>query len=139
MIGIVAVLVLALVLIATLLLTSGTGNDGQVSTADRQSPSDETQGDGPCANTSSTTSSTTTTTTSTTFPTSTAPSTLPPDVRTLPPGLTCAELAGRSYSYPAAVTYWQMEGQPARMDVDNNGRPCETVYPPAAVAGFWHR
>ena len=140
MIGIVAVLVLALVLIATLLITSGNGNSGQVSTADRQSPSNQTQGDGASPNTSATTSSTTTTTTtSTTFPTTTTPSTLPPDVRTLPSGLTCGELAVRGYPYPAAVTYWQIEGQPARMDVDNNGRPCETVYPPAAVAAFWHQ
>ena len=141
MIGVVAVLLIALVLVATLLIT---GNEGrsQVSAGDRTGRSSSADGEGDGASDGSTplTSTTTTsTTTSTTFPTTAT--TLPPlgDVRLEPPGLTCRALASRRFPYPAAVTYWQVQGQPARMDVDGNGRPCETVYPPEAVGAFWQR
>ncbi len=41
-------------------------------------------------------------------------------------------------SYGVAVYYWLVEGRPARMDADGNGRPCETVYPPAEVNAYWN-
>lgn len=50
------------------------------------------------------------------------------DPMLLEPGLLCRDLQDRGYSYSAAVTYWQREGQPDRMDKDRNGVPCETVY-----------
>ena len=54
-----------------------------------------------------------------------------------PPGLSCRQIADGGYSYAVAVAYWYYEGLPARMDVDGNGIPCETVYPPAVVQAFW--
>ncbi|HEV7721138.1 MAG TPA: hypothetical protein VGO60_07625 [Iamia sp.] len=53
------------------------------------------------------------------------------------PGLFCRDLVAEGIDYEAAVTYWETEGRPARMDDDGNGRPCETVYPAEEVAAFW--
>jgi len=53
------------------------------------------------------------------------------------PGLFCRDLVAEGLDYEAAVTYWETEGRPARMDDDGNGRPCETVYPADEVAAFW--
>ncbi|HEX7135889.1 MAG TPA: hypothetical protein VF228_25145, partial [Iamia sp.] len=53
------------------------------------------------------------------------------------PGLLCRDLVADGLDYEAAVTYWETEGRPARMDDDGNGRPCETVYPAEEVAAFW--
>jgi hypothetical protein len=33
-----------------------------------------------------------------------------------------------------SIVYWNLEGQPARMDADLDGVPCETLYPDGAVA-----
>lgn len=55
----------------------------------------------------------------------------------LPAGLLCKDVAARGVGYPGAVAYWFAEGQPARMDIDGNGIPCETVYPTSDVAAFW--
>jgi len=52
-------------------------------------------------------------------------------------GLFCRDLFAAGYSYGEAVDYWYSEGQPARMDDDMNGIPCETVYPPSVVADYW--
>jgi hypothetical protein len=68
---------------------------------------------------------------------SATPTTEGRDVRTLPAGLFCRELDAQAYSYTAAVDYWQLHGQPNRMDADGNGIPCETVYPAADVAAYW--
>ncbi|MGF1664124.1 MAG: hypothetical protein ACFCVG_16950 [Kineosporiaceae bacterium] len=54
------------------------------------------------------------------------PATLPPDPEYHLP-------------YGAAVFYWLAQGRPARMDADDNSRPCETVYPADEVAAYWDR
>lgn len=43
-------------------------------------------------------------------------------------GLLCRDLQDMGYPIWAAVRYWLAEGAPARMDADNNGIPCETVF-----------
>lgn len=53
------------------------------------------------------------------------------------PGLFCRDLVAEGLDYAAAVTYWETEGRPDRMDDDGNGRPCETVYPAEQVTAFW--
>jgi hypothetical protein len=50
----------------------------------------------------------------------------------LPTGLLCRDLADRGIDVYSALLYFIWEGQPARMDADGNGIPCETVYPNAA-------
>jgi hypothetical protein len=52
-------------------------------------------------------------------------------------GLFCRDLAARGATYGEAVAYWWYYDRPARMDADNNGIPCETVYPTAIVNAFW--
>ncbi len=54
-----------------------------------------------------------------------------------PAGLLCRDLATRGATYGEAVAYWWYYGRPARMDADNNGIPCETVYSAATVYAFW--
>lgn len=76
-----------------------------------------------------------TTTTAATTPAAPAVSG-PVDVTAQPSGLLCRDLQAKGYSYSAAVTYWQKEGQPHRMDVDENGIPCETVYSTADISAF---
>jgi hypothetical protein len=49
----------------------------------------------------------------------------------LPSGLLCQDLADRGIDVYGALTYFIWEGYPARMDADDNGIPCETVYPDA--------
>jgi hypothetical protein len=61
----------------------------------------------------------------------------PGDVRALAAGLFCRDLYARGYSYSAAVDYWRLHGQPNQMDIDRNGVPCETVYPPTDVSDYW--
>jgi hypothetical protein len=61
----------------------------------------------------------------------------PGDVRGLAAGLFCRDLYARGFSYSAAVDYWRMHGQPNQMDIDRNGIPCETVYPPSDVSDYW--
>ncbi|MDQ6697900.1 MAG: hypothetical protein M3Z46_10650 [Actinomycetota bacterium] len=53
-------------------------------------------------------------------------------------GLSCRDLYSAGASYPMAVAYWYYEGVPARMDIDGNGIPCETVYPVSVVNAFWY-
>ena len=52
-------------------------------------------------------------------------------------GLSCAQMKARGYSYAKAVSYWRSQGFPARLDADNNGIPCETVYSAASVRNYW--
>lgn len=52
-------------------------------------------------------------------------------------GLSCMELRRRGHSYGEALAYWKYEGYPARMDADNNGIPCETVYPASEVRKYF--
>lgn len=72
-----------------------------------------------------------------------------------PPGLLCREflaqptlnsVASQSgtdwphsspWAYTAVLAYWFLEGQPARMDVDGNGIPCEVLFDPGVVAEVW--
>ena len=67
------------------------------------------------------------------------------------PGLLCREfladpwlegwLTGPGYlamgAYELVLAYWFLEGQPARMDVDGNGIPCELLFDPEVVAQVW--
>jgi len=85
-----------------------------------------------------TTTSTTTTTavTTTAVPPTAVPTTLG-DVRAQPAGLFCRDLRAKGFSYPAAVDYWRVQGQPERLDADRDGVPCETVYPTSDVVSYW--
>jgi hypothetical protein len=40
-------------------------------------------------------------------------------------------------AYQFVLAYWFLERQPARMDVDGNGVPCELLFDPSIVAGVW--
>jgi hypothetical protein len=64
-----------------------------------------------------------------------------------PSGRSCAELRAGAAPFPFdvsttdevgaifwSIVYWNLEGQPARMDADLDGVPCETLYPDGAVA-----
>ena len=55
----------------------------------------------------------------------------------LPSGLFCRDLRARGFSYPDAVAYWNLEGQPSRMVARD--LPCETVYPTADVVAYWNQ
>jgi hypothetical protein len=52
-------------------------------------------------------------------------------------GLLCRDLANRGATYAQAVAYWWYYNMPLRMDADQNGIPCETVYSVATVNNFW--
>jgi hypothetical protein len=56
---------------------------------------------------------------------------------TAPVGLLCRDLVARGFDYAEAVAYWWIMGLPTRMDVDKNGIPCETVYPPTVRFSHW--
>jgi hypothetical protein len=58
-------------------------------------------------------------------------------VAPLAPGLFCRDLAAVGATYGQAVAYWWYYDMPSRMDADNNGIPCETVYSAATVNAFW--
>lgn len=81
----------------------------------------------------------------TTNPVTTAPSpatTLPetpviPEVEALAWGLLCRDLATAGWGYFEAIAYWEIEGRPARMDADENGIPCETVFPASDITAYW--
>lgn len=55
----------------------------------------------------------------------------------LPAGLFCRDLYSSGYSYGDALSYWYYWGMPSRMDADQNGIPCETVYPRSTVDMYW--
>jgi hypothetical protein len=40
-------------------------------------------------------------------------------------------------AYQFALAYWFLEGQPARMDADGNGVPCELLFDPSVVTAVW--
>lgn len=40
-------------------------------------------------------------------------------------------------AYTLVLAYWFLEGQPARMDVDDNGIPCEQLFEPEVVEQVW--
>lgn len=69
--------------------------------------------------------------------TSTAPPTTPKTAVALPHGLLCQDLKTRGMTYAQAVAYWHAEGDPARMDADSNGVPCETVWPATTVCKIY--
>jgi hypothetical protein len=52
-------------------------------------------------------------------------------------GLFCRDLAAKGYGYAEAVEYWELEASPDRMDADNNGIPCQTVYAESDVMAVW--
>jgi hypothetical protein len=68
------------------------------------------------------------------------------EYRATPTGLLCADLLGRAAppfggrgaapedAYFGSLVYWFLEGQPARMDEDGNGVPCEARYDADVVA-----
>lgn len=58
-------------------------------------------------------------------------------VEDLPSGLRCLDIKDNGFDYADSVQYWQAKGQPASMDSDEDGRPCEGVYPDADVVAFW--
>lgn len=96
----------------------------------------------PIVTTTSAVPTTTPATTTEPPPTSTTTTTPPesvdePSIEALAWGLLCRNLAAAGWSYPDAVAYWEVEGRPARMDADENGIPCETVYPTSEVAAYW--
>jgi hypothetical protein len=43
-------------------------------------------------------------------------------------GLFCRDLADMGYGAYEAIPYWLAEGAPDRMDADQNGVPCETIF-----------
>ncbi len=59
------------------------------------------------------------------------------------PGLLCREFLADPWlgkpidAYTLVLAYWFLEGQPARMDVDGNGIPCELLFDPVRVAQVW--
>lgn len=55
----------------------------------------------------------------------------------LAPGLFCRDLAAGGFDYADAVWYWDLEGEPSRMDATRDGVPCTTVYPGSAVSDYW--
>lgn len=52
-------------------------------------------------------------------------------------GLFCRDLDSMGYGFAEAVAYWIREGSPDRMDADQNGTPCETVYSSGEIAAFF--
>jgi hypothetical protein len=46
---------------------------------------------------------------------------------------TAAGQLGADAAFLWSLVYWNLEGQPARMDADGNGIPCETLYEPDLV------
>jgi len=127
-----------LVLVAGALLAAGCGAADTADTTTTEPP----------VETSTTIATPTTAATSTTSmviafdPTSTTSSTLPPapemaSVDPLAWGLFCRDLVDAGWDYEGAVAYWNVEGRPARMDADENGIPCETVYPASDVTAYW--
>ena len=59
------------------------------------------------------------------------------NVDALPSGLFCRDLHAAGYPYWDAVRYWELEGQPARMDATGDGFPCTTVYAWNDVRDYW--
>jgi hypothetical protein len=62
------------------------------------------------------------------------------------PGLLCRELLAdpllqglgdQTVPYRVALAYWFLEGEPARMDADGDGIPCEQLFPPEVVDAAW--
>lgn len=41
------------------------------------------------------------------------------------------------HAYTLVLAYWFLEGQPTRMDVDDNGIPCELLVDPEVIARVW--
>lgn len=129
--------------LATTLLAAGCGNgevgDGTTTLITTTSPSQTVTTSTeptPSIPTTATTTTAATPTTSTTT-TSTVPPPLDRPVAPLAWGLLCRDLAAAGWSYPGAVAYWEVEGRPARMDADENGIPCETVYSSREVTAYW--
>jgi len=46
----------------------------------------------------------------------------------VPAGALCRDVEAAGYGFADALVYWVREGEPARMDADHNGLPCETAY-----------
>lgn len=49
----------------------------------------------------------------------------------------CAAIEGRNFGYFDAVLYWFLAGEPALLDGDGSGRPCDAEYPRDQVEAFW--
>ena len=48
-------------------------------------------------------------------------------------GLFCRDLNAAGHSFDQALAYWIREGRPNRMDADDDGVPCETVFPAGEI------
>lgn len=131
------ILILAL---ATTLLAGGCGDGEAGGTTATTTPAVTTTSPTPTTTTEPPPTTTTTTPTTTTTTAATSTTTRPPDDRSvdaLPWGLLCRDLAAAGWDYTGAVAYWEVEGRPARMDTDENGIPCETLYPISEVTAYW--
>lgn len=53
-------------------------------------------------------------------------------------GQFCRDVEAAGFGYPVAVAYWLHEGQPGRMDADDDGIPCGTVYETEAIDRYWN-
>jgi len=61
-----------------------------------------------------------------------------PQPTALETGLFCRDLQARGRTFWDAAVYWVSEGSPDRMDADQNGIPCETIYPAEEIDSFLH-
>ena len=52
-------------------------------------------------------------------------------------GQFCRDVSDAGYGYQVAAAYWFREGQPGRMDADQDGIPCGTVYDSDEITRFW--
>lgn len=135
---------LTLLLAAALLVAAcgeaDTGDTATTAAATVAKPSTTTATSAPMTSTAAATTTISTTTTATT---ATATTTTPPqppddaDMEALAWGLLCRDLVTAGRSYVEAVAYWKAEGRPARMDADENGIPCQTVFPAQDVLAYW--
>lgn len=82
----------------------------------------------PAATTSTAPAATTTETTT--------PEATPGDLGDLPAGLTCEDLLALGVPYDGAFIYWDAHGRPPGLDPDDDGLPCEQVYPELDVREF---
>ncbi|MEN8114495.1 MAG: hypothetical protein ABFS21_08910 [Actinomycetota bacterium] len=52
-------------------------------------------------------------------------------------GLTCERLLAEGYSYPQAASYWLRYEMPDGYDLDADGPPCASAYPPGQIAAVF--
>lgn len=52
-------------------------------------------------------------------------------------GQFCRDVDAAGFNYSVAVAYWLREGEPGRMDADDDGIPCGTVYDTDVIDTYW--